>query len=106
MDDEILNFDTRKATDRRCEFWLEFENGVKMLAEMLDAVPALSEQIPPIEPIVGQTPKPIKKEVVIRGDPDTQQNTLLDPNRLSYDSHDSLGSRGGDGRSILKQTAN
>ena len=36
MDDDILNFDTRKATDRRCEFWLEFENGVKMRAEMLD----------------------------------------------------------------------
>jgi len=30
MDDDILNFDTRKSTDRRCEFWLEFENGVKM----------------------------------------------------------------------------
>lgn len=38
MDDEILNFDTRKSTDRRCEFWLEFENGVKMQAEMLDIV--------------------------------------------------------------------
>jgi hypothetical protein len=28
--------DTRKDQDRRCEFWLEFENGVRMHAEMLD----------------------------------------------------------------------
>ena len=51
MDDEILNFDTRKTTDRRCEFWLEFENGVKLRAEMLDAVVPLAEGIPPAEPI-------------------------------------------------------
>lgn len=51
MEDEILNFDTRKSTDRRCEFWLEFENGMKLQAEMLDVVPPLSEAIPPAEPI-------------------------------------------------------
>lgn len=69
MDDEILNFDTRKSTDRRCEFWLEFDNGVKMQAEMIEAVSAPTELIPPVEPIYNQTPKPTKKEVIIRGDP-------------------------------------
>jgi len=34
--------------DRRCEFWLEFENGVRMHAEMLDKVQPLAELIPPI----------------------------------------------------------
>ena len=53
MDDEILNFDTRKTTDRRCEFWLEFENGVKLRAEMLDMVAPLSDMIPPSEPMIS-----------------------------------------------------
>jgi len=34
-DDEIVNMDTRKDTDRRCEFWLEFENKVRLHIEML-----------------------------------------------------------------------
>jgi hypothetical protein len=75
MDDEILNFDTRKSTDRRCEFWLEFDNGVKMQAEMLDPVATPTELIPPVEPIFDQTPKPVKKEVIIKGD-------LNDPNSM------------------------
>jgi hypothetical protein len=75
MDDEILNFDTRKSTDRRCEFWLEFENGVKMQAEMLDSVSVPTELIPPIEPTVDQIPRPIKKEVIIKGD-------INDPNSI------------------------
>ena len=35
-EDTLLNFETKKSTDRRCEFWLEFENGAKMFAEMMD----------------------------------------------------------------------
>ena len=35
-EDLILNNETRKNVDRKCEFWLEFENGVRMHAEMLD----------------------------------------------------------------------
>lgn len=27
-----------KSTDRRCDFWLEFENGIKLLVEMADKV--------------------------------------------------------------------
>ena len=91
MDDEILNFDTRKTTDRRCEFWLEFENGVKLRAEMLDMVAPLSEMIPPSEPMISQTPKPIRKEVVIRGDHDVQLSTP--DHRASMESHESLASK-------------
>jgi hypothetical protein len=40
LEDQCLNFESKKVSDRRCEFWLEFENGVKMFAEMLDPVPA------------------------------------------------------------------
>ena len=104
MDDEILNFDTKKSTDRRCEFWLEFDNGVKMQAEMIEALSAPTELIPPVEPIYDQTPKPTKKEVIIKRDPNdansmhsTQQ---FADNRQSFESRDSLASR--DGKSILK----
>lgn len=38
QEDSILNFETKKTTDRRCEFWLEFENGTKMFAELVDPV--------------------------------------------------------------------
>jgi hypothetical protein len=106
MDDDILNFDTRKSTDRRCEFWLEFENGVKFQAEMLDPVSVPTELIPPVEPMFGQTPKPFRKEVIIKGDldnPASPSNTLLDVNRQSFESRESLASR--DGKSILKQSA-
>jgi hypothetical protein len=37
-EDNMLSFEMkRKIQDRRCEFWLEFDNGVRMFAEMLDA---------------------------------------------------------------------
>lgn len=106
MEDEILNFDTKKSTDRRCEFWLEFENGVKMQAEMIDAVAAPTDLIPPVQPIFDQTPKPVKKEVIIRGDPNDpnsiQSSQNFADNRQSFESRDSLASR--DGKSILKQS--
>jgi len=43
-----MNFETKRASDRRCEFWLEFENGVKMFAEMIDPVKANQDLIPPL----------------------------------------------------------
>lgn len=49
MEDHILNLETKRKTDRRCEFWLEFENGVKMFAEMLDPVPPETSLIPPLD---------------------------------------------------------
>ena len=36
--------------DRRCDFWLEFENGVKMLVEMVDKANANLNDIPLHEP--------------------------------------------------------
>lgn len=35
-EDELLNMDTRKDSDRRCTFWLEFENGVRLHVDMQD----------------------------------------------------------------------
>ena len=49
MEDHILSLEAKRKTDRRCEFWLEFENGVKMFAEMLDPVPAETSLIPPLD---------------------------------------------------------
>jgi hypothetical protein len=46
LEDQILNFETKKTMDRRCEFWLEFENGTKMFAEMLDPAPVQLNLIP------------------------------------------------------------
>ena len=46
MEDSCLNFETKKTTDRRCQFWLQFENGTKMFAQMLDPVDAQTELIP------------------------------------------------------------
>lgn len=34
FEDEIINIETRNVSDKRCELWLEFENGVRMAVEM------------------------------------------------------------------------
>lgn len=39
-----------QSHDRRCDFWLEFENGVKMLVEMVDKVTPNMNEIPLHEP--------------------------------------------------------
>ena len=41
-----MNFETKKIMDRRAEFWLQFENGTKMFAEMIDPVAASVDMIP------------------------------------------------------------
>ena len=46
-EDELVNMDTRKDQDRRCEFWIEFENGVRMHAEMLNEPETSTDLIPP-----------------------------------------------------------
>lgn len=65
MDDEILNFDTKKTTDRRCEFWLEFDDGVKMSAEMLDPVEPATNLIPPMQAEVYNKQEFPRKQVII-----------------------------------------
>lgn len=47
--DDILSSEARKTVDTRCEFWLEYENGVRMHAEMLDVVKPKSDLIPPMD---------------------------------------------------------
>ena len=49
MEDQILNFETKKTMDRRCEFWLDFENGTKLFAEMIEPVSPQFDMIPPSE---------------------------------------------------------
>ena len=48
FEDELVNMDTRKEQDRRCEFWLEFENGMRMHAEMLEDPAVDTDLIPPV----------------------------------------------------------
>ena len=48
LEDQILSFETKRSSDRRCEFWLEFENGVKMFAEMLDPAQPQTSLIAPL----------------------------------------------------------
>lgn len=45
-----------EQNDKRCDFWLEFENGIKMLVEMADAVSANYQDIPLQEPEAVATP--------------------------------------------------
>jgi hypothetical protein len=47
-DDELSNQEVRKASNTDCEFWLEFENKVRLHIGILDQVQAQSEIIPPI----------------------------------------------------------
>jgi hypothetical protein len=42
---------------RRCDFWLEFENGVKMLVEMADEMQATFQDIPLQEPNMDELAK-------------------------------------------------
>lgn len=46
-DDELYNMETKKASNLNCEFWLEFENQVRMHINMLEKVEAKAELIPP-----------------------------------------------------------
>lgn len=54
LQDTILNMDTKKTIDNRCEFWVEFENGVRMTAEMLDVPEVSTERIPNADKYVAR----------------------------------------------------
>ena len=65
--DEILNNETKKEMDRRCEFWCDFENGVRLHTEMMDQVKSKTELIPPISNetvAVSESQKRVKIEDV------------------------------------------
>ena len=51
FEDEILSREAFAQADKRCTFWLEFENGVKLLVEMQDKQIAHLEEIPLHEPL-------------------------------------------------------
>lgn len=51
FEDEILNREAFSQSDKRCTFWLEFENGVKLLVEMQEKQQAHMEEIPLHEPL-------------------------------------------------------
>lgn len=46
-DDDLLNQEARRASDRNCEFWLEFENKARLHISMLEPVEAQAQLIPP-----------------------------------------------------------
>ena len=58
--------------DRRCEFWLQFENGVKMFAEMIDPVALNTDLIPPNENL----PQSRNEANRVKINPDEQSRNL------------------------------
>lgn len=94
MEDQILNFETKKTTDRRCEFWLEFENGTKMFAEMIDPVSPNLDLIPPSEQEGALRIDQIRKEVTIIADEQIAAASSRTENR----------SLGNENKSILKSS--
>ena len=46
-DDELFNLETKKASNRNSEFWLEFENKARFHVAMLEPVEAEKDLIPP-----------------------------------------------------------
>ncbi len=50
-EESILSREAWAETDRKCVFWLEFENGLKMLVEMQEPQVAHIEEMPLQEPL-------------------------------------------------------
>lgn len=48
-DDELFNLETKKASNRNCQFWLEFENKARLHIAMIEPAEANKELIPPID---------------------------------------------------------
>ena len=46
-EDGLRGIDARKLMDNTCDFWLKFDNGVRLLIEMQDGLRADVENIPP-----------------------------------------------------------
>ena len=93
IEDTLLNFETKKSTDRRCEFWLEFENGAKMFAEMSDHVDPQFDAIPPLQSDNINIDAEPSKQVVIRED-GINENSLYVQSDVMKQS--------GEGRGILR----
>lgn len=59
-EDELRNIDARKLMDKTCDFWLKFDNGVRLLIEMQDGLRADVDNIPP-----SKLPKWLEKKLEI-----------------------------------------
>lgn len=46
-EDNLRNVDAQKEHQKTCDFWLKFENGVRLLIEMQDSLRADTDKIPP-----------------------------------------------------------
>ena len=46
-EDELFNQETKRASNRNCRFWLEFENKARLQISMLDPVEPQRDMIPP-----------------------------------------------------------
>jgi len=57
-EDELRNRDAKKQQDKRSDFWLVFENGVRLAIEMQDHMTADMENIPP-----SQMPKWLRRKM-------------------------------------------
>lgn len=54
----MRNIDSKMNADNRCDFWLLFENGVRLFIEMQDHLEADMEGVPP-----SQLPKWLRKKI-------------------------------------------
>jgi len=50
-EEEFINREAWFSSDRRCDFWVDFENGVKLLVEMVDHVDVDYKSIPALDPV-------------------------------------------------------
>lgn len=90
-----MNFETKKLTDRRCEFWLQFENGTKMFAEMLDSVPAQKDLIP-------QDGHSHREALLLKGADTSRKEVTINADDLTNEQSSRHVDRSVEGKSILK----
>lgn len=79
-DDTLKNMDSWKETDRRCEFWLEFENGSRMHCELLNE-PDINEELIPVDNndilIAEMKQKSLMVSAMDEGEFDEQQDLTM-----------------------------
>ena len=73
QEEEIINVETFQNSDRRCDLWLEFENGTKLTIEMIDHREAKIEEMPLQEP----NPKKKDDEILIKEGDEKKDEPVL-----------------------------
>lgn len=58
-EDELPNLETKKASKRDCDFWLEFENKARLHISVVEPVEPFQNLIPPQDP--SEARSPVKK---------------------------------------------